>query len=266
MVPGAVRSMRRSWFNAALAGGAIGLAVLCRPTFCRGWDSWPSRCCWCGAEIQGSEVRVRELYWLGDFGWRMANLAGLVIAAAAVMSPWAIRNCRVFGLPVITTTHGGYTLLLGNNKSFYGWLARDVTEEPWKVGDEPGLPLILRKIGTQDPEVRKFLPSETSTDSICYNEALKNIATSPARFAHACAYRVVQLWSPLPNKLTADESSGRRLLRYATCAWYCGVYVLTAVGIWRLRWRLLRPPWIWGVLLCLAFTAVHTFYSNTLNE
>ena len=50
------------------------------------------------------------------------------------------------------------------------------------------------------------------------------------------------------------------MLRYATCAWYCGVYVVAAIGIWRLRWKLLAPPWIWGVLLCVAFTAVHTFY------
>jgi hypothetical protein len=50
------------------------------------------------------------------------------------------------------------------------------------------------------------------------------------------------------------------LLRYATAVWYCGVYVMAAVGIWRLRWRLVRAPWVWGVLLCLAFTAVHTLY------
>jgi hypothetical protein len=60
--------------------------------------------------------------------------------------------------------------------------------------------------------------------------------------------------------LTADESMNRQLLRYATCAWYLGVYALAAVGVWRLGWRLLQPPWIWGVLLCVAFTAVHTFY------
>src|SRR4029434_3969618 len=63
-----------------------------------------------------------------------------------------------------------------------------------------------------------------------------------------------------PSKLTADESTGRRLLRYATAAWYCGVYGLAAVGIWRLRWKLVRAPWVWGVLLCLTFTAVHTLY------
>ena len=28
--------------------------------------------------------------------------------------------------------------------------------------------------------------------------------------------------------------------------------------------KLLQPPWIWGVLLCVAFTAVHTFYWTNL--
>jgi len=55
--------------------------------------------------------------------------------------------------------------------------------------------------------------------------------------------------------------------------WYCGVYVLAAIGVWRLSrgsvgkahpTTLFQPPWIWGVLVVLAFTAVHTFYWTNL--
>ena len=77
-------------------------------------------------------------------------------------------------------------------------------------------------------------------------------------------YRVLQLWSPLPNRLTAEESTGRRVLRYAVAGWYCGVYLLATVGIWRLRWQVIQPPWVWGVLLCVVFTGVHTFYWSNL--
>jgi hypothetical protein len=42
------------------------------------------------------------------------------------------------------------------------------------------------------------------------------------------------------------------------------VYALAAVGVWKLRWKLVRPPWLYGLLLCLAFTAVHTFYWTNL--
>src|SRR5262249_7052353 len=105
---------------------------------------------------------------------------------------------------------------------------------------------------------------ELFDDRITYALARSWIGEHPRESVFACLYRIGQLWSPLPHKLTADESAGRRWLRYATCAWYCGVYLLAAIGVWRLRWRLLQPPWIWGVLLCLTFTAVHTFYWTNL--
>jgi hypothetical protein len=31
-----------------------------------------------------------------------------------------------------------------------------------------------------------------------------------------------------------------------------------------LRDQLMRPPWAWGLLMCLAFTAVHTVYWTDL--
>jgi len=261
---------QRSWFNAGLAGGAIGLAVLCRPTFLP-WlglvgltmlliRSGPDL----GLRIAGFRWAERGQWlarWFSGLGWRLANVAALVIVAAAVVSPWAIRNYRVFGKPIVTTTHGGYTLLLGNNDSFYGWVRHDTSHVPWKVGSEPGPALYLRQNDAMDDmEARTMQHPEIGFDQDCYLSAFRYIAGSPREFVYSCIYRVAQLWSPLPHKLTVDESAGRRLLRYVTCVWYCGVYVLAAIGIWRLRWRLLQPPWIWGVLLCLAFTAVHTFY------
>ena len=54
--------------------------------------------------------------------------------------------------------------------------------------------------------------------------AIETIAT--LALIRAVLYRIRQLWSPLPHKLTADESTGRRLLRYGTAAWYVGVYLL----------------------------------------
>ena len=50
----------------------------------------------------------------------LAFLLGVLI----VLSPWAIRNQLQFGRPIVTTTHGGYTLLLANNPEFYDGSAR----------------------------------------------------------------------------------------------------------------------------------------------
>jgi hypothetical protein len=215
--------------------------------------------------------------------WRVANVAGLIVAAGAVMSPWAIRNHRIFGTAILTTTHGGYTLYLGNNEQFYDYLAKGDSELPWQASSLQPLVLskdtvlteeILNKLKKLSTIGKKFEEQkrqrgytdhpELRNDFIAYEFAELAMHEQPRMAALACAYRVGQLWSPLPHKLTADESTGRQLLRYATCAWYCGVYVLVAVGVWRLRRKLLAPPWIWGVLLCFAFTAVHTFYWTNL--
>jgi hypothetical protein len=247
----------RSWFNAALAGGAMGLAVLCRPTFLP----------WLGlvgvgmlVVRGGPDFRFQiSNFKLENAVWRLANAAGLIVAAGAVMSPWAIRNYRVFGKPMVTTTHGGYTLYLANNPEFYSYLRSARWGIPWAAphGFAYDLPLIFG--GPVPPEYRELL-----WDRFLYGEAKDTIRDEPSTFLFSCCYRVVQLWSPLPHQLTADESMGRRLLRYTACVWYCAVYVLAAIGIWRLRWKLLRPPWVWGVLLCVAFTAVHTFYWTNL--
>jgi hypothetical protein len=280
----------RSWFNAALTGGAIGLAVLCRPTFLpwlglvglvtlavRGRNSV--------FRIQNSELKNagRLELLLSTFGWRLANLAALGIVASAVIAPWAIRNEQTFGKPIVTTTHGGYTLYLGNNESFYEYVMKGDFDLPWDVNSlqptvlqrgGPFSELTVRRLEVVSAEAETF-EKERKKYGYTYDKELWNdriagafaklcMLSMPKECAAACVYRLRQLWSPLPYKLTADESHGRRMLRYATSAWYCGVYALAAIGIWRLRWRLLQPPWIWGLLLCLAFTAVHTFYWTNL--
>ena len=107
-------------------------------------------------------------------------------------------------------------------------------------------------------------PGELGEDEFLYAEAKAVMLENPGTLAMACVYRVGQLWSPMPNKLSAEESTGRRVLRYTVAAWYCGVYLLAAVGVWRLRWKVIQPPWVWGVLFCVVFTGVHTFYWSNL--
>lgn len=257
----------RTPFNAALTGGTIGLAVLCRPTFLPwlglvGLGMMVAR----GSNAErGTRNAVSRKKWAGlvnDVGRRTMNLASLGVVAAIVVSPWAIRNQQRFGKPIITTTHGGYTLLLGNNQSFYEWLNHDETGIPWSAAQLTNFMETQEKrqlhLGWDRSQMYGL--HEGNEDRGNYELAMAAIKRDPTSFVRACVYRVCQLWSPLPHKLTTTESTSRRLLRYATCIWYCGVFALAAVGIWQLRWQILQPPWVWGVLLCLVFTAVHTFY------
>ena len=259
----------RTWFNAALAGGAIGLAVLCRPTFLPWLVFVAFSFLLIRSQRSLSHPAIRNSQSALGIGWSIANVCALVLVAAVVLSPWAIRNYRVLGKPIATTTHGGYTLLLGNNSSFYDWLEKDKSGLPWTT------PAVSQRYAHVLGNVSLLLSmnsasmvmvpqSEVEIDAMSYDVAIQSINSRPISFLKACIYRVGQLWSPLPHKLSADESNARRMMRYATCVWYLGVYVLTAMGVWRLRWKLLHPPWIWGVLLCVAFSAVHTFYWTNL--
>ena len=267
---------RRPW-NAGLAGGAIALAVLCRPTYLP-WLALvgltmlllrPSP----KSKVQGPKSQAS---WSHSWIWRGLNLASFGLIAAVVVSPWAIRNYRVFGKPIVSTSHGGYTLYLANNHGFYDHLQTNPSGLPWDSARfgrdwrdfryQSVERMILASAG---PNLRPSpsllsLHREILIDKAAYFKAGQVIRERPAMFAHACLYRLRQLWSPLPHRLTADEAPARTAMRYAVAAWYVAVYLLAAVGIWKLRGRLLAPPWLWGVLLCLVFTGIHTFYWTNL--
>lgn len=253
-----------TWRRAAAAGTSIGLAALCRPTFLpwaaamAGWlvienlssksagDREPSR----GAATGG----VIEPQWLKGVGGALALLAGVFI----VMSPWVIRNQIHFGKPILATTHGGYTLLLGNNPSFYEYLRSGGWGEVW-WSDELDAELGRRLTSGQPGD-------ELRNDRLAYDEAKRNIRREPAMFLYASLVRVGRLWSVLPHQVSEGESVFGRLARYSVGVWYAAVLGLAAVGAIAIA----RQPfgispaavrgWIAAMLLVLSFTAVHAVY------
>jgi len=76
--------------------------------------------------------------------------------------------------------------------------------------------------------------------------------------------RIGYFWSPLPQRTASSESTYRALARYAVGAWYLGVYLAALAGAIRLGGRLVRPPWLWGLLLCVSLTAIHAVYFSNL--
>ncbi len=270
--------------NAAFAGCALGLAVLCRPTFL----PWAGLCGFGLLFLQASGGRqppdtsaVAKKRFASQYARRLANLAAFSIVAAIVVFPWGYRNYQQFGKPIITTTHGGYTLFLANNDLWYDYLSAGNSSVPWssetfdaqfrkRYGFDLLIDVITRTIHPEStglgrpPQFFYDPPLEILVDEGAYKQAWSTISARPGMFAYSCLYRACQLWSPLPSKLTADETGKRALLRYATCAWYLAVYAAALAGVWRLRGKLLRSPWVWGVLLCLVFTLVHTFYWSNL--
>jgi hypothetical protein len=228
------------------------------------------------SKVQGPKLEASRGRWR-DWLWGGQNVAVLALIAAVVVSPWAIRNYRVFGKPIVSTTHGGYTFYLANNHDFYDDLQSDDSGLPWdsaqfgrnwqdsRYQSMERMIIVTSGFPKSRPSPSLLsLHSDILIDKAAYFEARQVIRERPAMFAYSCLYRLRQLWSPLPHRLTADESLARTAMRYAVAAWYVAVYLLAAVGIWKLRGKLLAPPWLWGVLLCLVFTGIHTFYWTNL--
>lgn len=241
-----------TWRRAAGAGAAIGLAALCRPTFLpwaaamAGWlvieNGW--------RRSAGNSVPQ----WLKGGGGALALLVGVFM----VMSPWAIRNQIHFGKPILATTHGGYTLLLGNNPSFYEYLRSGDWGEVW-WSDELDAELGRRLTSGQPSD-------ELRNDRLAYDEAKRHIRREPAMFLYASLVRVGRLWSVLPHQVSEGESTFGRLARYSVGAWYTAVLGLAAVGavvITRQSFGVspaAMQGWIAAMLLVLSFTAVHAVY------
>lgn len=231
---------RATGATAALAGGVLGLAILCRPTAL----VWAALC--------GLFLLVRRPSRTGR-----RQLAVCLLALGGVLAPWGWRNLRATGHFTVTTTHGGFTLLLANNPYFYEHLR----VAPWgSLWDGQQLLPLLR--GDRHPTSSPDGPreSESDTDRRCYALARRAIREEPGMFAWSSLLRVGALWSPLPRQVDPPESWRGRGGRWLVALWYAGVMALAVVGAWRRGRSWLRPPWVWAGLFVLALTAVHAVY------
>lgn len=222
------------------AGALLGLCVLCRPTFlvwlvaCAIFYAW---------QIAGTR--------------KLARVAALAGTAVALLVPWAIRNQIIFGRPMITTTHGGYTLLLANNPSFYEFLRSGAWGSTW---DARQVFVEWNARGVLRNRPAGAVIDEVARDQWAYGQVWEIIHREPLMFAYSCVDRWGRLFGVLPHQTSPDESARRRGLRYAIAIWYAFEFMLAAVGAWNLGRKLFTTPWMWGTLLVLSFSAVHTFY------
>jgi hypothetical protein len=220
-----------SMLAAAVAGAVAGLTVLCRGEF-----------------LVLALAALIAFPFVGVPQRRAWRLMAFAAWAALVVGPWAVRNYNLTGRPVITTTHGGFTLLLANNPDFYEYLR----SAPWGAAWDGG------EIYAAQPALGSV--SEVEQDWANYRQAFENIRAEPGMFAWSCAVRVARLWNVLPHQASENESTSRRGMRWAVAIWYTLELALAAAGAWFLRGKLWREPWLWGMLLVLSITAVHAFY------
>jgi hypothetical protein len=122
----------------------------------------------------------------------LAFIAGL----ALVIVPWVVRNQQVLGHPVFTTTHGGYTLALGNNEVFY----REVARQPWgTVWSGDSLDRWQRDMAHRKDQQLGPGASEVASDRWFSEQARSAMQADPVGCGWAIWYRLRSLWNPWPR-------------------------------------------------------------------
>jgi hypothetical protein len=221
---------RAIWRASVLSGIAFGLAGLCRPSLLP------------AAGLAALGVLIR-----GPGGWveRGKHAGTLLFITGATLSPWAIRNARVFGEPVWTTTHGGYTLALANNPVYYRDVLHGAPGAVWSGANQWAWMHRVNRAtaGLTEPQADRFLN----------REGLKMAVEYPQDFAWASIARMGRFWGLAPSGAVYPL-----WLRVVTAVWTAPLWVLLLSGLLRF------DAWRWPKLVAPAFvvtlTAVHAVY------
>ncbi|GAB4146128.1 MAG: glycosyltransferase family 39 protein [Planctomycetaceae bacterium] len=239
-----------------LSGIVFGLCALCRPTI---WAFGGLMMLVWGVQQVLRRVKTGPLendvpLVTGRFQNVLAFTAGLLL----IVAPWGIRNQLRFQKPIITTTHGGYTLLLGNNPVFY----REVVEKSWGTVWQRESLLNWQENLAQD---MKNHPEECANEAACdrwlYRRAFGHIKSQPGMFLRACLLRFLRFWNIVP--LQSDDHTVPGWMRWSVGTFYGLEVLLLFIGVSRVQGDVVRKLQILVVLL-VSFTSVHLFYwSNT---
>ena len=238
-----------------LLGFILGLLAICRPVF-----------------LVAAAMLAIWLF-IAQATWRKGARQSLLFAAAIglVLGPWIARNWMHWRALIPGTTHGGYTLYLANNESFYAYLQQGAWGEVWRPeaaadrGDDSAerraADALFLQRRAQFSQLRD--EDERLADRQAYEWAWTTIRAEPGDFLQACVVRLGRFWQLVPHKTVAEERPRSRLLRYAIGLWYAGTLFLAAVGAARLKARWLSPPWIVLLLLAASLMLVHLlFWTN----
>ncbi len=231
-------------------------AFFCRPTFL----IWAVLLCgWLGVLA----IRRRQ-------AWPLITATIIVLALVGSIGLWTMRNVRQLGHPIWATSHGGYTLLLGNNPPFYDYLAEGRWGVAWDA--EP-----FHRAWTMryqaDPLAEDFwqrhamaasapprVADEVADDALAYQAARETIRRQPDMFVWSCIVRLGRLWSPLPHRTAARRGTAVT----AVAGYYLMLFTAVLVGGIRHRKELRRATWVAGILLAIAFSAVHLVYWSNM--
>ena len=134
-------------------------------------------------------------------GSRLLAASVPAIVAAVILSPWVLRNAVYFEQFIPATTHGGYTLLLGNNPVFYAEVVNQAGQPRWQGDSLSRWNLKLE----QDIKADGISAAdEVGRDRWMYARAKSNINADRVSFYKACKLRIKRFCAIIP--IAAAES------------------------------------------------------------
>jgi 4-amino-4-deoxy-L-arabinose transferase-like glycosyltransferase len=224
----------KGWRGPALGGLGLGLAALCRPSMLAG----AALTLVAALVVQPGDRRTRFIRG------SLVGMTGLL-----VLFPWFVRNLLVFGEPIWTTTHGGYTLALANNPVYYDDVLRGPPGRVWTGHDQF---LWWDSVNRQTAGM-----TEAQSDRYLRQMVWRVIRERPADFARATLARLGHFWSVAP---AATVYSGG--VRWATMAWTVPLWLAIALGL--AQRDLWRWPRIAAPLAAIGLALVHGLFWTDL--
>ncbi len=189
------------------------------------------------------------------------TLSLLALGGATMLAPWTIRNWIQIGKPIATTTHGGYTLLLGNNPVFYEVVVDQPWGTVWHYAPEGKTQTDwITQVKRERREEIGLEASEVERDQWMYRRARQNIRQSPGMFLKACKLRFLRFWNVVPHKPARTSFKETA----AIGIYYSSLLLLFVVGIVRLFRRHGPRQIVPLLLLCVAITLVHSVYWSNM--
>ncbi len=168
----------------------------------------------------------------------IGNFAGFVLMAlllAAALTPWALRNQRVLGEPILLTTRTGISLYDGQGPRADGSSNLGFTRD-----------MPAHELG------------EAEWNRWFRNEALKAMWADPVRVLRLALVKAGRTWDPFPHAAEA-QSTGVWLI---SGAWTLGVVALAIVGL--VTWRRHRAVLFYLLLPAIYLTLLHMLFVGSI--
>ncbi|MFO1065168.1 MAG: hypothetical protein U0892_14990 [Pirellulales bacterium] len=255
-----ITSRRRTALRYFVVGLVLGVSALARPTAL----PW--------ALLIMLLAMMRTIEW----PQKLTNASAVLLGISCLLLPWGVRNAQQVDRFTVTTTHGGYTLLLANNPSIYDHFREQGFSRAW---DAESFHQHWADRRSGDPRDPKFWKSELSEpngapqideladDQLAGEAAMATINREPWMFLESCVIRISWLWAVAPEPLTsndAEESQRSKAVRWSIGIWYSLWFIAATVGLLRMLRRRALQQWTVPLALVLSLTAVHAVYWSNM--